>query len=153
MGTAYNDATEDWVGVLGTGAFSRLEFFREKKQKYLLWNDLIYGNNLNTEQRFDDFLLFRTDLEIRKLVGFRAGQVQNDLGLLIRSEIYFSEVVFARANMEPLVTRKRWEVGLTVGPTERFKFLKNLIPVPRIGLSYRFGDGARTIRLVIRSRF
>ena len=47
----------------------------------------------------------------------------------------------------------RWELGLTVGPSEKWRVFKKLFTVPRLGLSYRGGSGTSGIRFVIRSRY
>jgi len=151
LGSSYNNASDEWTGVLGTGFRSRAEFSGGRLQ-YLLFNELIYGNNLNTETVFDDFGLLRTAFDIRRLIRFRVFKRSNDFGLLFKNELYAGEVAFARPGLDSLVTRVRWEAGFTVGPTERVKVLK-LITAPRFGVSYRFGGGTNAIRIIFRARY
>ena len=151
LGSSYNNASDEWTGVLGTGFRSRAEFGGAGLQ-YLLFNELIYGNNLNTATVFDDFGLLRTAFDIRRLIRFRVFKRSNDFGLLFKNELYAGEVAFARPGLDSLVTRVRWEAGFTVGPTERVKVLK-LITAPRFGVSYRFGGGTNAIRIIFRARY
>lgn len=151
LGSSFNNASDEWTGVLGTGFRSRAEFGGERLQ-YLLFNELIYGNNLNTATAFDDFGLLRTAFDIRRLIRFRAFKHSNDFGLLFKNEFYAGEVRFARPELESLATRVRWEVGFTVGSSERVKVLK-LFTAPRFGISYRFGGGTDAVRVIFRSRY
>jgi hypothetical protein len=152
LGVSYNNATDEATPILGTGFRSRAIWDKSRLQ-YLLWNQLVYGNNLNTESSFDDFMLLRTDFDIRRVLNFRIKQRPQDVGLLFHNDVLMNEVVFARPGQDPLVTRLRWEVGFTIGPTEKWKVLKNLITLPRLGLSYRFGDGPGTIRIILTGRY
>ena len=47
----------------------------------------------------------------------------------------------------------RYEVGLTTGTSEPWRHLKNLVKAPRLGLSYRFGEGTSSVRFVISTRY
>ena len=151
LGGSFNNATDEWTGVLGTGFRSRAEF-AGKGLQFLLFNELIYGNNLNTETVFDDFGLLRTAFDIRRLINFKVFKRPIDLGLLFKNELYAGEVAFVRPGLDSLVTRVRWEAGFTVGPTEKVKILK-LITAPRLGISYRFGGGTDAIRIIFRARY
>jgi len=136
--------------VMGTGFRSRAEF----KVRYVLWNELIYGNNLDTDTVFDDFVMLRTRFDIRQLIGFRVFGHDNDFGLMFQNDSFANSLRFLRPEGESTtVTRVRWEVGFTLGPREKTKFLKNLITTPRVGLSYRFGDGAEAVRFVLSTRY
>lgn len=151
LGGSFNNASDEWTGVLGTGFRSRAEF-GGKRVQYLLFNELIYGNNLNTETVFDDFGLLRTAFEPRRLVNFKLFKRSNDFGLLFKNELYAGEVRFARPGLDSLVTRVRWEAGFTVGPSERVKIL-GLVVAPRLGISYRFGGGTDAVRIIFRAAY
>ena len=127
--------------------------WEQSRFQYLLWNELIYGNNLNTQTVFDDFLVLRTDFDIRRMIKFRIKDQAQDVGLLFANDLYFNEVRFVRPGQESLVTTVRWEAGFTIGPTEQWKVTKMQIPLPRLGLSYRFGDGPGTFRFVLTGRY
>jgi hypothetical protein len=151
LGGSFNNASDEWTGVMGTGFRSRAEF-AGKGLQFLLFNELIYGNNLNTETVFDDFALLRTDFDLRRLINFKVAKKPIDLGLLFKNELYAGEVAFARPGTDSLVTRVRWEAGFTVGPTEKVKILK-LVTAPRLGISYRFGGGTDAVRIIFRARY
>jgi hypothetical protein len=53
---------------------------------------------------------------------------------------------------EPLAINHRHEIGVMWGARERHHTFWN-IPYPRVGLSYRFGDGAAGVHLLVTTRF
>ena len=152
-GAAVDTEVRDVVVVVGTGLRSRAEF-NDAAHTYVLWNELIYANNLQDSANDRvDYSVFRTDLDLRGLVGFKLSKRAFDLGLMAKVEQFFDGIIIERVLLEPLQIQRKYELGLTFGPSEKWKTLRNMFTVPRIGLTYRFGDGPSGVRFVLRSRF
>ncbi|HXV75298.1 MAG TPA: hypothetical protein VD788_03195 [Candidatus Polarisedimenticolaceae bacterium] len=152
FGPATDTSFHDVTLVVGIGLRSRAEF-PTKRHLHLLWNQFIYARNSQTGVRAstDDYTVFRTDYELRGIVSYRLGQRAFDLGLLARSELFFDSVIVDLPLGEPVSTNDRWEIGFTTGSTRKWKHF-NMVTSPRIGISYRFGDGASGVRLTVRFR-
>jgi hypothetical protein len=100
----------------------------------------------------DDFGRFDTQLEWLFPIGWKLHKRRTDIGPYVRSEIYFDALLIAPPQGEPLVIHHRYEIGVIWGAQERHHtFWK--IPYPRVGLSWRFGDGGSGVRLLLTTRF
>ncbi len=109
----------------------------------------------------DDFLRLETAYEVRRPVG-SVGTRRLDLGAFAANYVYFDSAGFFRFPEPEAAARAAndgirsdgstvlWEIGFTVGIEPR-KWLG--VPVPRVGVSYRFGDGLSTWRLVFGGAF
>jgi hypothetical protein len=141
--------TVTWIH--GLGVKSRAEFL-VKENKLLLWNTLLWAGNWKSDvSPRDDFLVFDATFEWRRPIGWTLFGYPTDIGPLIRGEFYFDSLLIAPPRGEPFEIDHRYEVGLTWGPTERFKKWK--MTIPRVGLSYRFGNGSGGIRFLFTSKF
>jgi hypothetical protein len=150
-GVASDTKFHDTTIVTGIGARSRAEF-KDKRHFHVLWNELIAA--ANHDQQFvksDDYTLFRIDYEMRGIVDYKLLKREFDMGLLLLSETYFNSPILGPPGRQ-LQINQRFEVGLTTGATEQWKAIKNKITTPRVGVSYRFGEGTRSVRFVIRFR-
>jgi len=153
FGAATDTKLHDVTYVIGTGARSRAEF-RDRRHVYLLWNELIWANNLNGPEREDeDYSLFRTDFELMGLVDVRLSGRDFDLGVLAKAEIFLDGLIIDRLLEEPEFIRRKFDVGLTFGPSQSWKVFKRLIPVPRLGVAYRFGSGSSAVSVTFRTRY
>lgn len=153
FGVATDTGFHDTSYVLGTGARSRAEW-RDTRHVYALWNELVLARNTTTSVRDgDDYTLFRTDFEMRGLVDFTLAKRPFDLGVVAGADIFFNAVVIDQLFDEPKTVNRRYELGFTVGPTEKWPMLRKIVTVPRLGVSYRFGEGASSIRFIIRTRY
>jgi hypothetical protein len=148
-GVAWDFDGEETAGVAVVGIASRAEWPWGRRE-IVLWNELLYATNFRNDILLDDdFARFRTDLEFRLPV--RAGPVHTDaVGLLFLNEFYFNEVGFNRPQSF-VELRKRWELGVTYGPMARRTVWR--IPLPRVGVSYRFGQGVTGVVLRFRFRY
>jgi hypothetical protein len=109
----------------------------------------------------DDFLRVETAYDVRRPVG-SVGSRRLDLGGFVANYVYFDSTGFFRFPQEETAVRAAsdgvksddttvlWEIGFTVGIEPR-KWLG--VPWPRVGVSYRFGDGLSTWRLVFGGAF
>jgi len=115
---------------------------------------LIYAANKEDDTfPTDDFTVFRTELDVRELVKFRALKRQFDLGILFRNELYFNRLIVQKPSGETFAVNRRWELGFTVGASEPWKPLQKYVKAPRLGVSYRFGDGVSGVRFILRFRY
>jgi len=148
-GVATDTEIHDETFVLGLGLRSRAKW-QDTRHTYLLWNEFIYARNSSTSvSPTDDYTLFRTDFEMRGLVRYRMGERPFDLGLLAELQFFFDTVLVDIPLGEPVSIRYRWDLGLTTGSTEPWKPLKKYITAPRLGVSYRSGEGDSSIRINI----
>ena len=92
------------------------------------------------------------------LIG-RAGSRRLDAGAFVANYVYFDSAGFFRfpeatraANdgIESDANTVLWEIGMTFG-IEPHKWLG--IPIPKVGVSYRFGDNLSAWRLVFGGAF
>jgi hypothetical protein len=153
LGVATDTEFHDTSYVLGIGARSRAEW-RDSRHVYALWNELVLARHTTTSIRDgEDYTVFRTDFEMRGLVDFTLARRPFDLGVVAGADIFFNAVVIDQLFDEPKTVNRRYELGLTVGPTEKWQMLKKIVTAPRLGISYRFGEGASSIRFIIRTRY
>lgn len=151
FGAATDTEFSDLNWVVGTGARSRAEF-KDKRHLYVLWNEFIYANNISEdESERQDYTVFRTDFEMRKLVNFKLLKRNLDLGLLAKGDWYFDTVLIDLALDDAVTIRRRFELGLTVGSTRKYVF-KKLLTAPRFGVTYVAGDGTSGVKLALRFR-
>ena len=151
-GPAWEFAQGTVTWVFGVGIDSRVEF-APGRTRVLLWNTLLWAGNRDSDlSPRDDFARIDTQVEWLFPVGWRLHRTKTEVGPYARSEIYFDALVIAPPAGEPLVIHHRYEIGVMWGATERHTtFWK--IPYPRVGLSWRFGDGASGVRLMLTTRF
>lgn len=84
-------------------------------------------------------------LEGRHSVGFRVGGNPADIGMFAIVRRFLTDLEFRRPDLPNLKIDDQYEVGLTFG-TEPQPTLWGMA-LPRIGVSYRFGDGFEALRI------
>lgn len=151
IGVASDTEFEDTTIVTGIGARSRAHF-KGKRLYHVLWNELIAAANHGQDDvESDAYTLFRIDYELRGLVNYRLFKTEMDFGLLGLSETYLNAPVLGLPG-RGLEVNQRFEVGFTVGATEQWKTIKKKVTMPRLGITYRFGEDTSSVRFVIRFR-
>jgi hypothetical protein len=146
IGAAADTEHEQITWVAGLGAHSRAEF-HWKRQKFLLWNRLVYARDFaNSQEPAEDFLLFETIFEPRVPLGAIRGN-PTDVGLFLLADSFFYPVIVPRTDGGESEILRRYEIGITYGSAEPTKLW--IFPVPRIGLSWRFGQDANGIRFIL----
>lgn len=101
--------------------------------------------------RSDEMVLARGGIEARRWLGFELREQPFDWGVYV-SGLWFldaPDTPLDSANDDPMPTQI--EVGVTIGPQTELKILR--IPMPRVGLGYRFAEGLSAWRLVFGSPF
>jgi hypothetical protein len=136
--------------IFGTGIRSRAEW-PWKERRVLLWNEWLYASNFGEQYDADDFSRFTSTIDVRQPAGFTVGGHAVDFGAFFKNELFFNTVIVRNVDGEPFEIRARNEIGVTFGTVEKTKLW--VIPVPRVGLSYRFGQGVDQIRLLFSYRY
>ncbi len=117
-----------------------------------LHNELVHAAvTLEGQDRTDDFTLLRTGLTARR--PFRsAGQGRRtDFLLYGVNEIYFDSPDGPVNASDERGSLMQFEVGITFGATEPLRIWR--IPLPRVGVGYRFGEDLSVYRLVFGAPF
>ena len=109
-------------------------------------------NALNKEFDFvDDFSIFETGLDVRRLLRFHIGKYDLDSSIFAVNTIYLVSPHLLSLNPKRLNMQAEWEMGLTLGTHQAIRIFG--IRLPRIGLSYRFSTKANAVRFIIGDPF
>jgi hypothetical protein len=92
------------------------------------------------------YATFDTGVEVRHPLGFTWRDITPDVGVFFVHYYFTPPATFARVGGTPLEVSNQFEFGLTVGSATPFKLL-GVIDSPRVGVSYRFGDGLTGVRV------
>jgi len=131
-----------WLYSAGTRS---LATFDAGRFRLVLGHDLFWAHVDPEGGAGDDFAALQTAFEALRTVG-RAGAHDVELGL------YAVQDLSLAGSSSPFggsggTLEDRYEVGITVGTAEPARWHK--VPLPRVGLGYRFGDDLGAARLVI----
>ncbi len=149
------------IGLLTDGKIENRRF------TYLVRNRFIWTKQTQATSGFlDELLRLQTAFEARRLLPVALRGREIDAGLFVASYVYFDSIDFFRfpqgrsfavttadsirdtsiAELQRDGVTAQWELGVSFGmtPNQVWK-----IPVPRIGISYRFGTDAAAWRLVL----
>jgi hypothetical protein len=138
-GPAKEFESGDLAWIAATGIGSRVDFPWERR-KIVLRNYLAYAVNFSNSFLPDDDLgVINTKVEYLEKVTENTA-----IGVIFGNELYFNEVGI-RTPEEIFFIRDRWEAGLSYGSYEKFKWWK--LPVPRVSLSYRWGQDVSGVRV------
>jgi hypothetical protein len=154
-------AAKDFEGgelvlVGGTGIDSQVTFL-DSDVVGLVRNRLVAATSRAAESdERESYQEFRTSVEMSFLLPMTVRGRATDLTGFGAAYVFHKppEQTVTRLLGEPLgadETWVQWEVGVTFGTRPKAKWWK--IPVPRFGLSYRFGDGEDAVRIVFGAPF
>ena len=152
FGPAWDSELEQLSWVLGSGARSRAQFPGGNERQWVLWNELVAAANFGDEEiERDDFGKFVTELELQ--VPLKASPFGRRLAIspFFKSDFFFNEIRVKRITGEPIDVRSRWELGVKFGTFERGRVWR--VPVPRVGVAFRFGQGTSSVRVLFSSRY
>lgn len=144
------------VLVGGTGIESELRFL-DADTVGILRNRLVAAGSRTADTGVgESYLEFRTSVEMAFLLPMRVGGYETDLTCFTGAYVFYKppEATATRLLGEPLGSEDtwvQWEVGITFGTRPGAKWWK--VPIPRMGLSYRFGDGEDAVRIVFGAPF
>jgi hypothetical protein len=140
------------VSYIYLGGLKSLAQFPRPKLKYSLWNELMYiGHTVSGEENDEDFAMLESGLDFRWPVKLTFRGQATDLSVFLANYLYFEPTEYFLSEDRSFEVGAQYEVGMTYGTVERFKLCR--IPIPRIGLSYRFGDGVEAVRLIFGNQF
>jgi hypothetical protein len=83
-------------------------------------------------------------LEVRHPIGFRVKDVAPDVGVSFVYYYFFPSAKFSLPGQSALAVSNQFEFGVSVGSAKPFELW--IFENPRIGVSYRFGDGLTGVR-------
>jgi hypothetical protein len=87
---------------------------------------------------------FQNGLEVRHPLGVRVKDLVPDVGVSFIHYYFFPSAKFSLPGESPLEVSNQFEFGMNVGSAEPAKLW--IFNNPRIGVSYRFGDGLTGVR-------
>jgi hypothetical protein len=115
----------------------------------LLYNDLVYaGVSYRGAVPSDEFARLRTAVTARRPFSSRS---RADYLLYAMQEYYLKQPRGPIDSAESRGSPVQYEIGITFGATETWRIWN--IPLPRVGVGYRFGPGLAVYRLVLGSPF
>ena len=97
----------------------------------------------------DDFLRLRNGVEIKRNAGFSLYDHPIEYGLFAAIDYYADPPTGPTTGID--VPRTQFETGIVFGARPEWKVWK--IPLPRIGLSYRFAGDLSAVRFVLGAPF
>jgi hypothetical protein len=159
-GYARDFSLDEGSGVYSVGLEAQGVYERGRYMHLVDTRAVWAGQSKAAEGLADDFLRLQTSYEARRRLPWTTERHSFDAGLFVASYVFFDSVALYRFPREITVATveevprsnvtAQWEAGITFG-VEPAKVGR--IPVPRLGLSYRFGDDVSAIRFVIGSIF
>jgi hypothetical protein len=103
------------------------------------------GSTTTDGDKIQGFATLEVGLDFRRLLAVTRQGRQLDASVFFVVHRFLSDVEFERFQARPVRIEKQFEVGLTFGVEPRFKLWR--LKAPRIGVSYRFGDGLEAYRI------
>ena len=97
----------------------------------------------------DDFLRLRNSLEFKRHAGYSLGDHPVEYGFFATVDVYADPPTGPATGID--VPRTQLETGVVFGTRPEWKIWK--IPLPRVGLSYRFAGDLSAVRFVLGAPF
>jgi hypothetical protein len=134
------------------GGVKSLALFRRPTHLYRLWNVLKYVGFTETDAwASQGYVEFDTGIELRQGLGFTMKGQEADLGWFVVDYFYAQGLTFNDLQGGEITIHDQIEIGVTFGTECTIKIWS--LPVPRFGISYRFGDDVSAVRLVLGAPF
>ena len=140
------------LNYIFAGGVRSLATFDWRTVDLYVGNRLFYTGYTTSDFEFgDDFGALESGLDLRRSLGFSLGGHEVDGGLFVMNYLYFVSPELVRFFGEQLSVDVQFEFGVTFGTITPWKVLG--LTIPRVGLSYRFGNGPSAFRLVLGGPF
>jgi hypothetical protein len=140
------------VNYIVAGGTRSLVTFDLRSVDLYVGNRLLYAGYTTPELEFgDDFAALETGVDVRRPLGFSLKGNEVDVGLFGMNYLYFESPELIRFYGKPVSVDVQWEIGVTFGTTTPWRILG--LTVPRLGVSYKAGSSASSVRLVIGGPF
>lgn len=95
----------------------------------------------------NDMAKFEAGLEIRAPMRYYLFGQRLDFGVFGKYYAYVHELELVETDNLPVDYTNQWEVGASIGTVSPLKFLG--ATMPRLGLSYRFGENVGAVRIIL----
>ena len=135
---------EEFVFLYAAGISNLFEFHLED---YLLsiGSRLAAAGDVAESSKSTNFGTLQNGLEVRHPLGFDVKGFLPDVGLSFIYYYFFPSAKFSLPGESPLEVSNQFEFGLNIGSATPAKLW--IFNNPRIGVSYRFGDGLEGVRV------
>jgi hypothetical protein len=130
------------VGVGNLFEFRVRDFFLSIGTRLAGAGDATIGQSRST-----NYGTLQNGLEIRRPLGFTVKDLVPDVGVSFIYYYFFPSAKFSLPGGSPLEVSNQFEFGINVGSATPFTLW--IIEDPRIGVSYRFGDGLTGMRVTL----
>jgi hypothetical protein len=150
VGTATVHSGSNRSLIYATGLRARYDFrVGEFYTRYA--TELLYAGTQVPKQVKDTMTRLSNGVDARHHTPMSMRGETVDFGPYVLSEWYLKRPTAPTPSPGPPMAALQWEVGVTIG-TVRTSYLWK-IPIPRIGVGYRFGSDLSIVRLVFGSAF
>ncbi len=153
MATVYADTNKSLI--YDGGVRARYEF--QLGASHLRYGaELLYAASQVSHESKDTMVRLTNGLDARFRTSMSLRGEIVDYGPYALSELYPKRPTAPVSSTGPPIAAAQWELGVTVGTVNTAylcmaTFCK--IPLPRVGLGYRFGEGLSVFRLVFGAAF
>jgi len=134
----------DFLYAAGIGnlfEFQLDDFFLSVGNKLAAAGDATMGQSKNTHTSFGTL---QNGLEVRHPIGFDVKGMVPDVGISFIYYYFFPSAKFSLPGESPLEVSNQFEFGINIGFATPAKLW--IFNNPRLGVSYRFGDGLTGVR-------
>lgn len=146
VGKDFSGGGWTYIYSAGVRSYYRLPW-RWRRTETTLGNDLYYVGHTIHGARSGGLFAVETGLDLRWPLRWTIRGRRTDASLYVANYLYLNDVEFARQKAEPLVIDSEYEVGVTFGREKPWRL--GFVRIPRVGLSYRFGDDLSAVRLTL----
>lgn len=151
LGAAADLTNDEWTWIFAAG--SELRYERTfGVRAFRSFARLLYTGNFTAEEgSYDDFGALDLGVEARDSLGVCLAGRELDLGYFLAAYLYSDTLDFVSNGTGRFEFGSQFEIGFTVGTREPWRVGGLLMP--RLGASYRFGQGAPAFRIVFGAPF
>ena len=144
LGLATSSAGGAVTGIFATGiaATWRRPYDRNT---VLVTPKIRYNTEFRAGRLEDDHIDLSLEVELRRLLGWRAWDRPMEPGVYVKGHYYLRELSFEAVGREDLDLRLLGEVGITFGARPAFSLWG--IDLPRVGIGFIFGNRFRGLRI------
>lgn len=150
LGAGKNLSGNNLTMVYGFGIKSLYAFPWEKLDLELANRFLYAGNEARDTKLAHNFRAIETVFSVNRDIPFKIAHKPLVTGLYLGNYLY-SNLAFLRFKNDDFNIRVQYEIGATLAIKKPSKLW--IIPNPRVGIGYRFGDELSVFRLVFGSPF
>lgn len=148
-GINWQQHSHDWITTIG---LRNLFVFPWREWEIRLNQRILYSELLTPAlAEVDDFSMFESGVDFRHALGFTLFGLELDGGIFGINYVYKTSPHLLVSSANPFRQEVEWEFGVTTGTVRPAYFWRFIIP--RVGLSYRFGNDRSSIRIIVGDAF